>query len=81
MARRIRGVPLWVFHGAADDRVTPAHARAIVEALQAAGGEPRYTEFPGAGHDIWDRVYSDRAFWRWLLAQRLPAPATQPVSP
>jgi predicted peptidase len=30
----------------------------------------RYTEYPGADHFIWDRVYADPALWDWLFEQR-----------
>jgi len=28
----------------------------------------RYTEYPGADHFIWDRVYADPALWDWLFS-------------
>ena len=41
-----------------------------VEAIRAAGGEPKYTEYPAVGHDSWTRTYADDAFHDWLFAQR-----------
>jgi predicted peptidase len=60
-------VPAWVFMGALDG-MAPA-ARAAVLALRQAGGSPRYTEYAGAGHDIWTRVFKEPELPRWLFAQ------------
>ena len=30
----------------------------------------KYTEYPGAGHFIWDRAYGDAKLWEWLFAQK-----------
>ena len=30
----------------------------------------KYTEFEGADHFIWDRVYANPATWEWLFAQK-----------
>lgn len=82
LANRLRDVPVWCFHGDADHNVLVDHSRRMVESLRARGGNVRYTEYPGAGHAIWDRVYQDPMFWEWLLAQRRPQPQpkSQPTS-
>lgn len=69
-AKRIAKLPIWVFHGAEDTVVKPERSRAMVEALKAAGGEPKYTEYPKVGHDSWSATYSDPAFYEWLFAQK-----------
>ncbi len=73
VARDLRGVPIWVFHGALDDRVPVTKSREMVAALRAAGGNVQYTEYPEGGHNVWDQAYADPALWRWLFAQRRPA--------
>lgn len=80
-ASKLTGVPIWAFHGEKDDRVPAAASRDMVAAIKAAGGDVRYTEYPGQGHMIWDRVYGDRAFVDWLFAQRLGRPATPATGP
>ncbi len=70
LARRFKKVPLWAFHGARDETVIPFRSRAMVAALQQAGGHPGYTEYPGVGHNAWAPAYADLAVLRWLLAQR-----------
>jgi predicted peptidase len=63
-------LPIWVFHGGADETVPPEKSRQIVEALRAIGSQVKYTEYDGIGHNSWDKAYSDPAFAEWLLAQR-----------
>ena len=58
-ARKIGKTPVWVFHGGADDRVPVTESRQMVEALKAAGGNVRYTEYPGVKHDSWDKAYNE----------------------
>ncbi len=66
----IKDIPLWVFHGS-DDKVVPAElSRAMVAALKEAGGDPKYTEYPGVGHNSWDNAYSEPEFLLWLFAQK-----------
>ncbi|HYE20442.1 MAG TPA: prolyl oligopeptidase family serine peptidase [Tepidisphaeraceae bacterium] len=71
-------VPLWAFHGSADTTVFPSGSRDMIAALEAAGGDPRYTEFVGAGHNIWSGVYTDTTpggqFYPWMFSQALPEP-------
>ena len=63
-------LPIWAFHGAKDDVVPPAASQALVDALQACGGNVQLTIYPGVGHNAWDPAYDDPALYRWLLAQR-----------
>jgi predicted peptidase len=70
-ADRLAGVPVWAWHGAADDVVPVARSRVMIEAIRAAGGEPKYTELAGAGHDVWTQAYTDPAgVIPWMFAQR-----------
>lgn len=72
-AGRYAALPIWAFHGGADRTVPAGRSREMIEAIRAAGGAPRYTEYPGVGHDSWTRTYADDAFHAWLFAQRRPA--------
>jgi predicted peptidase len=70
LAGRVAKMPIWVFHGDID-RVIPVTAgRQVVAAVQKAGGSPRYTEYKGAGHDIWTRAFAEPGLVDWLFAQR-----------
>jgi predicted peptidase len=72
-AASIAHLPVWVFHGARDDAVPLARSQEMVAALKQAGGKPRFTVYPAAGHDSWTATYAKPALYRWLLQQRLPA--------
>ena len=61
--------PLWIFHGDADEVVPVETSRKTVKSLRDAGGDPKYTEFPGVGHDSWDLAYRDPELIEWLFAQ------------
>lgn len=70
VARRLKALPSWVFHGA-DDTVVPVEAsRRMVSALRSAGADVRYTEYPQAGHRAWVPAYGDPGLATWILSQR-----------
>jgi predicted peptidase len=69
-ARRLAAMPVWAFHGALDSSVKPSRSRNMIAALRAAGGAPRYTEFPEATHDSWTPAYSNPELYDWLFEQR-----------
>jgi predicted peptidase len=69
-AERLVRVPLWAFHGDDDPVVPVARSRTMIEALRAAGGEPKYTEFSGVGHNSWSPAYEDAAgVIPWMFEQ------------
>ena len=70
LAKKIVNVSVWAFHGEEDKNVLVKLSRDMIEAIKQAGGNPRYTEFPGAGHDIWDRVKDTPGLLEWLFAQK-----------
>jgi predicted peptidase len=72
-ARKLGKIPVWVFHGDADEAVPVTESRQMVNALKAAGGNVRYTEYPGVNHNSWDKAYSEPELCPWLLAQKLPS--------
>ena len=70
-AGKLARLPIWVFHGAKDTTVPPKRSEEMVAALKAAaGGNPRFTLYPEAGHDSWTATYADPEFYKWLLAQK-----------
>lgn len=71
VARRLRHVPVWIFHGARDELVPAEYSRRLHAAFEAAGATgAHYTEFPDAGHNSWDPAYALPELWNWLFAQR-----------
>jgi predicted peptidase len=69
IAARIRGIPTWIVHGAADPVVPVEESRRMNGALQAAGGVVTYVELPGVGHNAWDPAFDDPELVAWLFAQ------------
>ncbi|GAB4108592.1 MAG: prolyl oligopeptidase family serine peptidase [Acidobacteriota bacterium] len=70
LAERIRGIPVWIFHGDQDRTVPVSESRKMYKALQEAGAAVKYTEYSGVGHNSWDRAYSEPALVTWLLEKR-----------
>lgn len=69
-AKNLVGVPLWAFHGGADAVVPVARSQEMIEAIRAAGGKPKYTEFEGVGHNSWTPAYSDaEGLVPWMFEQ------------
>lgn len=63
-------IPVWAFHGAKDLNVPVSETRNIIAAMKQAGGNPRYTEFPDAAHNIWAEVKQTTELPEWLFAQK-----------
>jgi predicted peptidase len=71
------GTPVWIFHGADDDTVPVTESRRMAEAMKALGGEVHYTEYPGVGHDSWDKAYAEPELIPWMLSKTLAAAKTK----
>lgn len=75
---QLRSVPIWAFHGGADRTVKPEQSRRMIAAIEKAGGKPEYTEYPGVGHNSWERAYSDEKMHTWLFRQTRAAKPRKP---
>ncbi len=75
-AAKLARLPIWVFHGAKDNTVPLKRSEEMVEALKAAGGHPKFTVYPDAGHDSWTATYDNPEFYQWLLAQKRSRPSS-----
>jgi predicted peptidase len=70
-AKKIKDLPIWVFHGAKDSVVRPQQSEAMIQALKDAGSEKvKYTSYPDAGHDSWTATYNNPEVWEWLFKQK-----------
>jgi len=72
-AATMKDVPVWAFHGDADNAVAVSRSRDMIAALKAAGAAPKYTEYKGVGHNSWSRTYANADFYEWLFAQKKTA--------
>lgn len=68
-AAKLKELPIWAFHGAVDAVVKPERSRDMIHAIQQAGGNPIYTEYPGVAHVSWTQTYNNRAVLDWLFTQ------------
>lgn len=66
-AKRYKHVSLWYFHGAKDIVVYPQYSRNMVARLEKLGANVRYTEYPDAGHNIWDQAFDEPDLLPWMF--------------
>jgi len=71
VAGKIGKTPIWIFHGAADPTIPATESRKMEAAIRTAGGTPRYTEYPGVGHNSWVKAYAEVELPKWLFDLRL----------
>ena len=80
-----KSVPVWCVHGEHDDVVPVANARRMVEALQLTGGQVRYDELRGWGHNSWDWLYDPArkkdSLAEWFLGHRKSKAAEAVLGP
>ncbi len=62
--------PLWIFHGGKDDTVTPDHSIIMVQAIKAAGGDPKFTLYPNDKHNSWDDTFAEPELLPWLFGHK-----------
>jgi len=62
-------VDVWAFHGENDINVPVSGSRDMIAAIKKSGGNPKYTEFEGAGHDIWGYITKTPGVLDWLFEQ------------
>lgn len=69
VAKKLRKVEWWVFHGAKDDVVPPEHSQQMVDALKKRRADVRFTLYPEANHNSWDSAFAEKDLLPWLFAQ------------
>jgi predicted peptidase len=62
-------VPIWAFHGSKDKTVKTHRSRNMVNAIKQQGGFPKYTEYPGVGHNCWDLAFEEEGLLEWVFSQ------------
>ena len=61
---------VWTFHGGADTVVPVLGTQQMIDALKEAKKDPKYTEFPGVGHDSWKNAWKQEGLVEWLFEQK-----------
>lgn len=70
-AAKLKNLPIWAWHGDQDNAVPVERSRSMIEAIRAAGGEPKYTELKGVGHNSWTPAYTaEDGVVPWMFRQR-----------
>jgi len=69
-AKNIAHIPIWIFHGGADELVPVKVSRDAFAALTTAGGHPRYTEYEGATHSMSSYTWTEPGLIDWLFQQK-----------
>jgi dienelactone hydrolase len=69
-AWRLRYTPVWCFHGALDNIVPVAKDEQMVNALRNYNPSIRFTVYPDANHNSWEKAYATDSLYDWLLAQK-----------
>jgi predicted peptidase len=75
-AKRIKDIPVWVFHGKKDEAVPEEQSALMVDALKKVGANVEYTVLPEGGHvDAWVYAYEKAGLFDWFLKyQKTPKP-------
>lgn len=67
---RLAKIPIWIYHGDADNTVSYSCSVEMLRAIQNAGGiMVHFTALLGVGHNAWDYALSDRELFSWMFAQ------------
>ena len=70
-ADRLVNLPIWAFHGDEDEAVPVERTREMIAAIKKAGGNPKYTELKGVGHNSWTPAYTDPdGVVKWMFEQK-----------
>lgn len=68
---RAKNTPLWIFHGALDNVVSPDYDRELYAGLMTRGVTTvTYTEFPKDGHNSWDDAFAEPRLLPWLFSNK-----------
>jgi predicted peptidase len=68
-ADRLKSIPIWAFHGGKDTIVPPEDEKNLIELIQKAEGNVKYTSYDELGHEIWVQAYNEELY-DWLLQQK-----------
>jgi predicted esterase len=55
-----------VHHGDLDDIIPLRASQQMVEALEKAGADVKFTRYPDLSHDSWSAAYSNLEVYRWM---------------
>ena len=62
-------MPVWAFHGAEDNVVSPVQSDEMIAKLKELGKDITYTKIDGVGHNVWENAYNEELIC-WLLSKK-----------
>ncbi|MBT8237277.1 MAG: dienelactone hydrolase family protein [Croceitalea sp.] len=68
IAKKLKKLDWWVFHGEEDKLVPNKYSTQMVKALQAVGANVTYSLYPNVGHNSWDYAFAEPQLLSWLFS-------------
>ena len=68
IARKVRKIHWWIFHGADDKVVHPKYSTQMVNALLNIGSDATYSLYPNVGHNSWENAFAEQELLPWLFS-------------
>ncbi|WP_343488426.1 alpha/beta hydrolase-fold protein [Allomuricauda sp. d1] len=69
IAKKLKKVAWWVFHGDADIVVPPKYSTQMVDALKSVGAEVKYSLYPDVEHNSWENAFTEPELLPWLFSK------------
>ena len=71
-AEKLKGLPIWVFHGDQDIAVPFQRSVEMVDAIKKAEGTKiRFTSLDHIGHNCWSATYATPELFQWISEQKI----------
>ena len=64
--RKIKHMPIRIYHGDKDDVVSVKHSRTAYEKLKSLGANVEYIEYKDINHESWNNAFQEEDFLIWL---------------
>ncbi len=77
---QLTDIPIWSFHNTGDPFVMVNNSHEMCDAINAHGGNARYTEYVALGHDVWIRAYDNDDLYAWMQTTTRSSLAHSPAS-
>ena len=68
-------------HGDLDDIIPLRASQQMVQALEKAGANVKFTRYPNLTHDSWSAAYSDLEVYQWMFGCKRAARGDDIVVP
>lgn len=73
MAKTLKGIPIWAFHGDRDNVIPPSGSQDMIDAIKRAGGtKSRLTLYRGVRHGSYEKAWQEETLVDWLFGQKKP---------